>query len=310
APAHQLSVPTRAAPPAGHPERRGAAHRRRARALQPERDRPPPGRCARRAGAPRGGGRRDRRGDGARRLRAAALRAAHGLDRPLRRARLPGCGGARRDAALRLRGGRGGARHRGRGAPAGPARRLRGAHHRHPRAGARARGRRAGQQGLRGGTHRARDGVPPARGAEGLMGSRREARELALQALYQLDVAGEGDPGLALFWSYFDAEREVQAFARELVEGVAAHRERIDALIAASAEHWRLPRLSRVDLSLLRLATFELLARPDIPPSVAIDEAIEIARRFGSEDSPAFVNGVLDHIAQVLGVKAKPERPE
>ncbi|TMB20296.1 MAG: transcription antitermination factor NusB [Deltaproteobacteria bacterium] len=142
------------------------------------------------------------------------------------------------------------------------------------------------------------------------MGSRREARELALQALYQLDVAGEGDPGMALFWSYFDAEREVQAFARELVEGVAAHRERIDALIAASAEHWRLPRLSRVDLSLLRLATFELLARPDIPPSVAIDEAIEIARRFGSEDSPAFVNGVLDHIAQVLGVKAKPERPE
>ena len=142
------------------------------------------------------------------------------------------------------------------------------------------------------------------------MGSRREARELALQALYQLDVAGEGDPGMALFWSYFDAEREVQAFARELVEGVAAHRERIDALIAASAEHWRLPRLSRVDLSLLRLATFELLARPDIPPSVAIDEAIEIARRFGSEDSPAFVNGVLDHIAQVLGVKAKPERRE
>ena len=142
------------------------------------------------------------------------------------------------------------------------------------------------------------------------MGTRRAARELALQALYQLDVAGEGDPGMALFWSYFDAEREVQAFARELVEGVAAHRERIDALIAASAEHWRLPRLSRVDLSLLRLATFELLARADIPASVTIDEAIEIARRFGSEDSPAFVNGVLNHIAQVLGVKAKPERPE
>ena len=141
------------------------------------------------------------------------------------------------------------------------------------------------------------------------MGARRQARELALQALYQLDVAGEGDPGMALFWSYFDAEREVQAFARELVDGVAAHRERIDALIAASAEHWRLPRLSRVDLSLLRLATFELLGRPDIPASVTIDEAIEIARRFGSEDSPAFVNGVLDHIAQVLGVKEKPKSP-
>ena len=138
------------------------------------------------------------------------------------------------------------------------------------------------------------------------MGSRREARELALQALYQLDMAGEGEAGIAPFC----AEPEVETFARELVDGVAAHRERIDALIAASAEHWRLPRLSRVDLSLLRLATFELLARPDIPPSVAIDEAIEIARRFGSEDSPAFVNGVLDHIAQVLGVKEKPKSPE
>ena len=142
------------------------------------------------------------------------------------------------------------------------------------------------------------------------MGTRREARELALQALYQLDVAGEGDPAVALFWSHFDAEGDVQAFARELVDGVAAHRERIDALIAASAEHWRLPRLSRVDLSLLRLATFELLGRADIPASVTIDEAIEIARRFGSEDSPAFVNGVLDHIAQVLGVKEKPKSPE
>ncbi len=142
------------------------------------------------------------------------------------------------------------------------------------------------------------------------MGTRRAARELALQALYQLDVAGEGDPGVALFWSHFDAEPEIEAFARELVDGVAAQRERIDALIAASAEHWRLPRLSRVDLSLLRLATFELLARADIPASVTIDEAIEIARRFGSEDSPAFVNGVLDHIAQVLGVKEKPKSPE
>jgi len=202
------------------------------------------------------------------------------------------------------------------------------------------------------------------------MGTRRAARELALQALYQLDVAGAGDPGVALFWSHLDAERaevhlgasearrarsaraldgppgeaeaeresahagrrgpgasearrarsaraldgppggEVEVFARELVDGVAAHRERIDALIAASAEHWRLPRLSRVDLSLLRLATFELLGRADIPASVTIDEAIEIARRFGSEDSPAFVNGVLDHIAQVLGVKEKPKSPE
>jgi N utilization substance protein B len=102
----------------------------------------------------------------------------------------------------------------------------------------------------------------------------------------------------------------VREFAQELVDGVRARLERIDGLIAASAEHWRLPRLSRVDLNLLRLATFELVARPDVPPSVVINEAIEIARRFGSDDSAAFVNGVLDHIAQVLGVKEKHRSPE
>ena len=139
------------------------------------------------------------------------------------------------------------------------------------------------------------------------MGIRREARELALQALYQLDVTGEVDAahGLGVFWSHFEVAPEVQAFARELVEGVREQRERIDALIGESAEHWRLPRLSRVDLNLLRLAAFELLGRPDIPASVTIDEAIEIARRFGSEDSPAFVNGVLDRIADVLGAKER-----
>ena len=137
------------------------------------------------------------------------------------------------------------------------------------------------------------------------MGSRRAARELALQALYQLDMAEEGESArdLALFWSHFDRPPDVQQFARELVAGVQINRERIDALIDASAEHWRLPRLSRVDLNLLRLATFELLGRPDIPTSVTIDEAVEIARRYGSEESAAFVNGVLDHIAGVLGVK-------
>jgi len=144
------------------------------------------------------------------------------------------------------------------------------------------------------------------------MGARREARELALQALYQLDMTPGSDPtpGLALFWAHFDRRDEVQAFARELVDGVRAHQERIDSLIAESAEHWRLPRLSRVDRNLLRLASFELLARPDIPAPVTINEAVELARRYGSEDSAAFVNGVLDHIAQVLGVKQKVGRAE
>jgi len=126
-----------------------------------------------------------------------------------------------------------------------------------------------------------------------------------LQALYLLDVTDAGDPAgdLAVFWEHFESGNEDRAFARELVEGVSAHRERIDGLIGRSAEHWRLPRLSRVDLNVLRLATFELLGRPEIPASVTLNEAVEIARRFGTADSAAFVNGVLDAIATALGAK-------
>jgi N utilization substance protein B len=145
------------------------------------------------------------------------------------------------------------------------------------------------------------------------MSGRRQGRELALQALYKLDMLGDAaaPASLALFWDHFTPEGmlrggESEEFARELVAGVEANRTRIDELIAEAAEHWRLPRLARVDLNLLRLATFELLARPDIPAAVSIDEAIEIARRFGTEESPRFVNGVLDHIADVLGVKDRP----
>ena len=149
------------------------------------------------------------------------------------------------------------------------------------------------------------------------MGDRRIARELALQALYKLDMLGESASAgsLHLFWEHFVPEGiprggESEQFAHELVAGVQAHRARIDEIIGAAAEHWRLPRLSRVDLNVLRLATFELLERPEIPPAVTIDEAIEIARRYGSEDSPAFVNGVLDQIRRELGVRGREGRPE
>jgi N utilization substance protein B len=148
------------------------------------------------------------------------------------------------------------------------------------------------------------------------MGERRIARELALQALYKLDMLGEAAAGdkLGLFWEHFVPEGverggDAERFARELVSGVETHRARIDEFVAAAAEHWRLPRLSRVDLNVLRLATFELLERPEIPAAVAINEAIEIARRYGSEDSAAFVNGVLDHIAGVLGVRGREGQP-
>lgn len=138
------------------------------------------------------------------------------------------------------------------------------------------------------------------------MGSRREGRELALQALYQLDMtaATDGDEGLRLFWSHFDRPGEVRDFARELVDGVCRRRPEIDALIDRAAQHWRLSRLSKVDLNLLRLATYELMERAEIPASVTLNEAVEIARRFGTEESAGFVNGVLDAVARTLAGEA------
>jgi N utilization substance protein B len=136
------------------------------------------------------------------------------------------------------------------------------------------------------------------------MGTRRKGRELALQALYQMELTGDDASGsMAELWRHFSEPAVAQAFAAELVHGVLEQRPRIDALITASSEHWRLGRLSQIDRNVLRVATYELLCRRDVPTSVVIDEAIEIARRFGSDDSPVFVNGVLDQVAATLGVK-------
>lgn len=138
------------------------------------------------------------------------------------------------------------------------------------------------------------------------MGPRRAGRELAVQALYQLEVRGdEGDAEPDSFWGHFEAGEAVRAFAMRLVEGVQGDRQRIDRLIADAAEHWRVARLSKVDASVLRVAVYELIGCDDIPTRVTIDEAIEIARRFGSGESAAFVNGVLDRVAEVVGVKGK-----
>ena len=131
-----------------------------------------------------------------------------------------------------------------------------------------------------------------------------------MQALYQGDVAGEAPGAEALFWDHFDADEEAGPFGRERVAGVRAERPRIDALLAEAVEHWDLARLARVDLSLLRLAVYEMMARPEIPHAVTIDEAVEIAGRFGSADSPAFVNGVLDRVARTLGRKPADEGRE
>ena len=134
------------------------------------------------------------------------------------------------------------------------------------------------------------------------MGARRRGRELALQALYQFEVSGESVAALKAFFEQTDAGERAKAFANELLAGVRERQEQIDQLIAGASEHWRFERLSRVDLNVLRIASYELLAH-NAPTSVVLDEAIEIARRFGTEESATFVNGILDQIADQLGVK-------
>jgi N utilization substance protein B len=148
-------------------------------------------------------------------------------------------------------------------------------------------------------------------------GIRRKGRELALKAIYGLHDRDQNSapPGfLRDFWANFrfaddvlgdpveepglPVPDEVLAFAEGLVLGVARHRERIDQVIDEFSTNWTLERMARVDLALLRLATYELLYCPDIPSSVAINEAIEIGKNYGTRETPAFINGILDKISR------------
>ncbi|MFZ0888434.1 MAG: transcription antitermination factor NusB [Candidatus Binataceae bacterium] len=140
------------------------------------------------------------------------------------------------------------------------------------------------------------------------MGLRHLGRELALQALYQIDLSGaESRDDLARLFANFPADERARSFAIELVEGVRRERAALDKHLAESIENWSISRLSRVDHNILRLALFELLYRAEIPARVTMDEAIELAKRFGDRDSSRFVNGVLDQAAERLGLKNKGE---
>jgi N utilization substance protein B len=142
------------------------------------------------------------------------------------------------------------------------------------------------------------------------MTSRRtKARERALQALYQIDVAAEGiDDALARFWRSFEpVEREVREQAEALVRGVADHRREVDDVIEGASTNWRLDRMAKVDRNVLRLAVHELL-HGDVPVKVVLDEAIELGKKFGSESSGAFVNGVLDKVAAGLPPERRRDR--
>ena len=130
---------------------------------------------------------------------------------------------------------------------------------------------------------------------------RTKARERALQALYQIDVAAEGiDDAMARFWKSFEpVEREVMTLAEGLVRGVAKHRRTIDDTIERVSVNWRLDRMAKVDRNVLRLAVYELL-QTDVPVKVVINEAIELGKKYGAESSGAFVNGLLDKVAAGL----------
>jgi transcription antitermination protein NusB len=134
------------------------------------------------------------------------------------------------------------------------------------------------------------------------MGRRRKAREVALQLLYQLDVQGEGspEPHLDEFWSRHPVDPEVRDFADALVRGTKLHEAKIDELISHYALHWELDRMAVVDRNILRQGIFELLWMGEAPPKVVINEALEVAKKFSTQESSRFINGILDRIHKEL----------
>ncbi|PKN33938.1 MAG: transcription antitermination factor NusB [Deltaproteobacteria bacterium HGW-Deltaproteobacteria-19] len=143
---------------------------------------------------------------------------------------------------------------------------------------------------------------------------RRKAREAAVQILYGLDVQ-ERDPWEALehYWQNFDRSEmpaEAREFAAELVTGTWERRDEIDGLIGSCSEHWSLPRMSKVDKAILRMAVYELRFCPGIPPKVALNEAIDLGKLFGSENSGAFINGILDALHGRFARENRPPEPQ
>ena len=129
------------------------------------------------------------------------------------------------------------------------------------------------------------------------MSSRRKSREYALQMLFQWDITHDNIEQItATFWDNQDEPEETRAFAEALASGAIAGVEKIDTLIVRHAENWRLDRMAVVDRNILRLAIHEFLYDADTPKVVVINEAIEIARRFGAQESPQFINGILDSV--------------
>lgn len=134
-------------------------------------------------------------------------------------------------------------------------------------------------------------------------GARTRARERVLQALYEVDVArAEGLTALDHAWRSEESapDREAHGFSVRLMRGIIEHRPAIDEVIEKHSHNWRLERMAKVDRNILRLAVFELIHLPEVPKRVVLNEAIELAKKFGSEDSKAFINGILDKVAAAV----------
>jgi len=130
------------------------------------------------------------------------------------------------------------------------------------------------------------------------VGLRRRARETALKILYAMDLTEcPVEQAIADHYAQFGEDPSVAEFANLLARGVARRRDEIDEAIRRVSQNWRLERMARVDRNVLRAAVFELLWVPDVPKRVTLNEAVELAKRYGAEDSGAFINGLLDRIA-------------
>jgi len=142
------------------------------------------------------------------------------------------------------------------------------------------------------------------------MGKRRQARELAIQVLFHLEFcSGDPEKGFELVCGSFSPPKEIRAFSKQLVLGIWERREALDKIIGEASLNWRLERMSYVDRNILRIGAYEILCMGDIPPKVSIDEAVEMGKKYGTEESGAFINGILDNIYEGVKKEGPLEKP-
>lgn len=133
------------------------------------------------------------------------------------------------------------------------------------------------------------------------MGNRRKSRELAMQALFYMDMSqNDSNEMLERFCNNFTPSRKALPFFLKLVKGVIKVKPEIDAIIERFSDNWKLSRITCVDRNIMRIAAYELIWCHDIPPKVSINEAIDIGKKFGTEESGAFINGILDSIRTAI----------